>query len=85
MAITTTSQAEPFKAVFPVTADSTHEPNGLTAFAQVVMAVQPDGTPADSTDALSAIGAPGDTAWNGTDPAATVISLLKAIAINTAP
>lgn len=85
MAITTTSQAEPFRAVFPMTVDSTHEPNGLMAFAQVVMAVQPDGTPADSTDAISAIGAPGDVAWNGTAPAASVISLLKAIAINTAP
>lgn len=29
-------------------------------------------------------GSPTDAAWNGTDPSATVISLLKAIAVNTA-
>lgn len=32
----------------------------------------------------TALGTPADAAWNGTDPEATVISLLKAIAINTA-
>jgi len=32
-----------------------------------------------------AIGATDDTAWDGVDPDATVISLLKAIALNTAP
>jgi len=32
----------------------------------------------------TAIGDPDDAAWNGTDPSATVIALLKAIAANTA-
>ena len=32
---------------------------------------------------LTAIGTTADTPWNGSDPDATVISLLKAIAINT--
>lgn len=32
---------------------------------------------------IAAIGTPTDAAWNGTAPAATVISLLKAIAMNT--
>lgn len=32
---------------------------------------------------LTSIGLPSDTAWNGTDPNATVIALLKAIALNT--
>ena len=45
------------------------------------------GLTVDSTGALriTAIGTPSDTAWNGTDPEATVIALLKAIATNTAP
>lgn len=33
----------------------------------------------------TALGTPADAAWNGTDPEASVISLLKAIAINTKP
>ncbi len=32
---------------------------------------------------LTSIGLPSDAAWNGTDPDATVIALLKAIALNT--
>ena len=35
-------------------------------------------------DFASVFGSPTDAAWNGTDPSATVISLLKAIAVNTA-
>lgn len=38
-----------------------------------------------TADMTAAIGDPTDAAWNGTDPSATVISLLKAIALNTAP
>lgn len=34
-------------------------------------------------DFASVFGSPTDAAWNGTDPSATVISLLKAIAVNT--
>lgn len=41
-----------------------------------------DGSPATTS---AAIGNTDDAAWNGTDPDATVISLLKAIAVNTAP
>lgn len=32
---------------------------------------------------ISGIGSTADPAWNGTDPNASVISLLKAIALNT--
>lgn len=33
----------------------------------------------------TAIGSPTDAAWNGTDESATVIALLKKIALNTTP
>jgi hypothetical protein len=84
MAITIGSSGN-FQAVEPVTVTSEEEPNGLVGYALVVSGVQPDGTPVDSTDALSAIGTPGDAAWDGVAASATVISLLKAIAANTAP
>lgn len=42
-----------------------------------------DGEPVAVSTA--AIGEPTDAAWNGTDPSASVISLLKAIALNTTP
>lgn len=38
-----------------------------------------------ATNSATAIGATDDAAWNGTDPEATVIALLKAIALNTTP
>lgn len=34
---------------------------------------------------INAIGSTNDPAWNGSDTHATVISLLKAIALNTTP
>lgn len=39
---------------------------------------------ASASDFATAIGTPGDAAWSGTG-SATVISLLKAIALNTTP
>lgn len=48
--------------------------NGLAQFINV----------ADAAATATALGTPADAAWNGTDPEATVISLLKAIAVNTA-
>lgn len=39
----------------------------------------------DTAAVATALGTPADEPWNGTDPSATVISLLKAIAANTTP
>lgn len=43
-----------------------------------------DGDEIATVDA-AAIGTPADEPWNGTDPEASMISLLKKIALNTAP
>lgn len=48
----------------------------------VVALADADGVPASAF--ADAIGSPADEAWSGTGPA-TMISLLKAIALNTAP
>jgi hypothetical protein len=55
---------------------------GVPSTAEVVVAVSADGS--GTSDLISRIGDVDDAAWNGTDPNATVISLLKAIATNTA-
>ncbi len=57
---------------------------GLDKPTSYVVPVKADGTVIENDDLAAAIGSPTDTAWNGTDPSATVISLLKAIAVNTA-
>jgi hypothetical protein len=46
----------------------------------VPMPVDSSGDPVDYS---AAIGSPSDAPWNGTDPQASIISLLKAIALNT--
>jgi len=51
--------------------------------AEMVVAVGADGS--TFTDLASRIGNTDDAAWNGSDADATVISLLKAIALNTTP
>lgn len=52
----------------------------------IVDSVLPDGaaTEATSADMAAAIGSPSDAAWSGSGDA-TVISLLKKIALNTTP
>lgn len=51
----------------------------------VDMGAVPGGVATEDTlsDLLASIGSPDDTAWNGSDAEASVISLLKAIALNT--
>ncbi len=60
-------------------------PDGRTikVVAPGVLLLSGDGSVIDATG-LAAIGATDDPAWNGSDDDATVISLLKAIALNTA-
>lgn len=51
----------------------------------VDMDAVPGGVATEGTlsDLLASIGSPDDVAWNGSDAEASVISLLKAIALNT--
>lgn len=56
---------------------------GVQSTAAVVVAVNADGTPLAGGDLASSIGTPSDAAWDGVAADATVISLLKAIALNT--
>jgi len=63
---------------------STIEIPGIDKPTSYVVPVKADGTVIENDALSTAIGTPADTAWNGTDPSATVISLLKAIALNTA-
>jgi hypothetical protein len=54
--------------------------DGHATWIQHVAISDTGGTPFDFA---TVFGSPTDAAWNGTDPSATVISLLKAIAVNT--
>lgn len=56
--------------------------SGKTAFVPTVSIADSGGT---EFDFAAVFGSPTDAAWNGTDPSATVIALLKAIALNTSP
>ena len=58
---------------------------GVRETAKVVVAVNADGSALAGGDLLASIGAPTDAAWDGVAASATVISLLKAIALNTEP
>lgn len=57
---------------------------GAAAFTVTAATVTADRPVVLPTYTAAALPDPADAAWNGTDPEATVISLLKAIAINTA-
>lgn len=59
-----------------------YDRGGVKSTAEVVVAVAADGT--STADLISRIGDVDDAAWDGVAANATVISLLKAIAVNTA-
>lgn len=64
---------------------STIEIAGVDKPTSLVVPVRANGTVIDPAAMVAAIGDPADEAWNGSDASATVISLLKAIALNTTP
>lgn len=63
--------------------------DGTTSTVKIVLpgfvSIGTDGQPVDSAAVIAAIGSPDDAAWNLTDPSASLISIAKAIAINTEP
>lgn len=62
-------------------------PNVVASSVTIVASALPDGaaTEAKQDDIIATLGATDDAAWDGVAADATVISLLKAIALNTAP
>lgn len=63
--------------------------DGTTRTVKIVLpgfvSIGADGEPVDSAGVIAAIGAPDDAAWNLTDPSASLISIVKALTLNTAP
>jgi hypothetical protein len=58
--------------------------SGKTAFIPSMNLLGAGGTPVDLSELIAAIGSPDDPPWNGTDPSASLISISKMTALNTA-
>ena len=61
---------------------TTSPTNSKTAFIPTIQIGDATGA---GFDFAATFGSPDDAAWNGTDPSATMISLLKTIALNGTP